>query len=75
MKLNDVESDVKMMWTVSGDTVNIEGMIDLANFKAQPAVDSLNIACYDLHRGADGESKTWSEAKVYVRSILKKDCK
>ena len=75
MKLNDVESDVKMMWTVSGDTVNIEGMVDLLDFSAQPAVDSLNVACYDLHKGADGESKTWSEAKVYVQSVLKKDCK
>lgn len=75
IKMNDVAADVILSYKESGDTVMMEGLIDLMSFEAQPAVDSLSVACYDLHKGADGESKTWSEAKVYIKTILDNSCR
>jgi hypothetical protein len=42
----------------------VEGVINLEDFGAQAAVESINKACFDLHKGADGVSKTWSEVAI-----------
>lgn len=70
-KLNALEKDLVLSYSQSGDTVRANGVLDLLTFEAQPAVDSLNQACYDLHKGADGVSKTWAEANIYIESVLR----
>ena len=71
LDLNAVEKDLVLAYEQSGDTVRAAGTIDLITFEAQPAVDEINKACYDLHKGADGVSKTWSEANIYIQSVLR----
>jgi polyisoprenoid-binding protein YceI len=71
LNLNAIEKDLVLAYEQSGDTVRASGTIDLLTFEAQPAVDELNKACFDLHKGADGVSKTWSEANVYIQSVLR----
>ena len=71
LDLNAVEKDLVFAYEQSGDTVRAAGTIDLITFEAQPAVDEINKACYDLHKGADGVSKTWSEANIYIQSVLR----
>lgn len=71
LKLNGLEKDLILAYSQSGDTVKANGTINLLTFEAQPAVDSLNQACFDLHKGADGVSKTWAEANIYIESVLR----
>lgn len=45
--------------------------MDLKNWKAQAAINTLNVVCFDLHKGEDGISKTWSEVKIEISAVLK----
>lgn len=38
--------------------IYIEAVMDLKNWKAQAAINTLNVVCFDLHKGEDGISKT-----------------
>jgi hypothetical protein len=42
----------------------------LDNWNAQHAVDSLNIVCKDLHKAADGISKTWNDVAINITSVF-----
>jgi len=54
--------------------LSLSGTIDLNSWNAQSSVDSLNVICHDLHIGADGVSKLWSEVDLEIATILSKDC-
>ncbi len=60
---------------VENETVKFNATINLDDFEAQPAVESLNTACKDLHTGDDGVSKLWSEVDIAVETTLKQNCK
>lgn len=34
------------------------------DFNTGKAMEALNQACFELHKGADGVSKTWSEVHI-----------
>ena len=61
--------------TVENETVKFHTTINLDDFEAQSAVESLNTACKDLHTGDDGVSKLWSEVDIDVETTLKQNCK
>ncbi|MCM0605128.1 MAG: YceI family protein [Xanthomonadaceae bacterium] len=50
------------------------GEMHLSDFKAGAALTSLNTACIDLHKGADGKSKTWEDVKLKISIPLEKNC-
>ena len=41
------------------------------DFNGSKAMESLNKVCFDLHKGPDGISKTWSEVEINVATYLK----
>jgi hypothetical protein len=48
--------------------------IDILNdFKAQTALESISKACFELHKGPDGVSKTWSEVAIGAAVYLRKE--
>ena len=53
--------------------VELEGTLNLEDFKAESALASISEACFDLHKGADGISKTWSEVGISAVVYLKKE--
>ena len=53
---------------------SIMANLNLENWNAIESVDALNEVCFDLHKGADGESKLWSEVKVELSVQLVKKC-
>ncbi len=56
--------------------VTLNGTIDLIkDFAADSSLQALHKACYDLHTGKDGVSKTWSEVSVKARLVFEKDKK
>jgi len=51
--------------------VELKGKINLAKqFNAMKAYNSIHERCIDLHKGADGVSKTWKEVVVNVRTVI-----
>lgn len=46
--------------------VKLNALMNLGNWKAQAALKAINVACFDLHKGPDGISKTWDEVTIEV---------
>ena len=62
--LNNVSKEYEVASKFENNVFTINTTIDLAHFNANPAVDALNKACAELHKGADGVSKTWTEVDI-----------
>lgn len=69
--MNGISQKFPFTYIINNQKVTIEATIDLNNWKAQSAIEALNLACNDLHKGADGVSKTWSEVKLEIVTTLK----
>lgn len=74
LTMNEMEQSLNLNYRVSGDTLIIEGMLNLDNWGAQEGIKALNKECEQLHTGADGKSVLWSEIDIEIRSILDKNC-
>lgn len=70
LKMNGVSQRIAMNYSISNDTLTMEGTMDVNNWAAQKALESLNDVCEELHKGPDGIPVTWSEVKVNVVSIF-----
>ena len=64
LTINGITKDVPVTATFENNKFTVNGTLNLEDFGAQDAVASLNKACFDLHKGADGVSKTWSEVAI-----------
>ena len=62
--MNGVTREIPVQTVSVNNTFKLKGTLHLSEFEAQEAMDSLNKACYDLHMGADGISKTWEEVAI-----------
>lgn len=66
LNMNSISKSFAITYTVKDDQVTIAGILNLEDWNAQNAIESLNKACFDLHKGADGVSKTWNEVKLDI---------
>lgn len=64
LEMNGTTTVLPYDYTVANDSLFISATMDVLNWNGQEAMDSLNVACYDLHKGKDGVSKTWSEVDI-----------
>lgn len=75
VKLNDVIREITGSYSISETGYfTMDASLDLANFKAEDAVKSLNTVCGELHKGPDGISKLWNEVTLRFETALKKTC-
>ncbi len=74
LTINEVSNEIDFDYEVTGDTISINGTIDILDFDAGSALKAINKACEVLHKGADGISKTWSESNIYITSVIKETC-
>jgi len=74
LTINAVSNEVDFDYAVFEDTLSINGTIDVLDFGAGAALKAINKACEVLHKGADGISKTWSEANIYITTVIKETC-
>jgi len=61
--------------TTDGLKVSFSATINMTDFEAQHAIDSLNTVCSAEHTSEDGSSKLWSEVDINVETTLVKSCK
>ena len=74
LKMNNVQKAIPVTYIVSGQLVELSGTLDIVNdFQAQKALESISKACFELHKGPDLVSKTWSEVGIDAAIYLKKE--
>lgn len=49
--------------------------INLEDYKANLAIESINKQCDELHKGADGISKLWPDVIITLNTDIKVDCR
>lgn len=64
LTLNNVSKEYEVKSTFENNVFMIETDVDLMDFNSGKAMEALNQACLELHKGADGVSKTWSEVHI-----------
>lgn len=51
--------------------VTMKAKMDLKKWDALNAIATLNKVCFDLHKGADGVSKTWEDVDILINVYLR----
>lgn len=69
--MNNVTANLPFSYSINGKEFKLSATMVLDNWKAQNAIDSLNIACKDLHKAADGVSKTWDDVAINITTVFK----
>lgn len=64
LSLNDITKQFEVNHEFIDNKFLINAVLNLDDFGAQEALTSLNKVCGDLHKGADGVSKTWNEVAI-----------
>lgn len=57
--MNKKTLDIPMNYTTQENKITAKGTIDLADFTMLPSLESINKACYELHKG-----KTWQDVDI-----------
>jgi len=88
-KGTDDKGDVSLVLTMNRKTLSvpmsytrdakglltIKGAIDVNDFGLSGALANLSKACFDLHKGPDGVSKTWPEVEIELQANVAKACR
>ena len=70
IKMNGLTSKIPFKYTISNNSFSMNAKMDVTNWNALSAIESLNKACFDLHKGADGVTKTWNEVLLNITSTF-----
>ncbi|MCR8668527.1 YceI family protein [Aestuariibaculum sp. M13] len=74
LTMNGVTKDLPLTFEVTDERrVTMTGTMNLADWDALGALESLNKVCFDLHTGPDGVSKTWEDVAIVVSTYLRKN--
>ncbi|CAM1339801.1 YceI family protein [Tenacibaculum aestuarii] len=71
LTMNSVTKKLPFKYTLNGKEFSLSATMNISDWQAQNALDSLNTACNDLHKGADGVSKTWDDVALNITSVFK----
>ena len=66
ISMNGISYTFPMNYAFNGNKVMIDAEINLDNWKAQAAIEALNLVCKELHTGPDGISKTWNDVLIQI---------
>ncbi|TNE55591.1 MAG: YceI family protein [Bacteroidetes bacterium] len=72
--MNGVTKDVQGTYEMHANDFAFTASIDVSDWNAIPGIEALNKICKDLHTGADGVSKLWSEVGLSFSTSLISDC-
>lgn len=64
LTLNDVTKQIEVPYTYENKKFALNSTINLDDFGGQEAIKAINTACFELHKGADGISKTWNDVVI-----------
>lgn len=64
--MNGITKKLPFKYSLKGKVFQFTGTMKITDWKAEKALESLNTVCKDLHKGADGISKTWDEVALNI---------
>ncbi|MFT4802596.1 MAG: hypothetical protein ACI93N_002376, partial [Flavobacteriaceae bacterium] len=64
--------DLPLSYTTEGNNFTFKGVMNLDDWNASEAIEALNKVCFELHKGADGVSKTWNEVAIEINTTISK---
>ncbi len=73
--MNGVSKVVPFRMKIEGAKYVAETDIDIMDFKMKKSLEAINKDCYELHKGSDGKSKTWSAVSLALSSEIIENCK
>ena len=71
LKMNGTMKEISVQHNISDRHVRVQGTLNILDFGAEAALNSIHKACEVLHTGTDGVSKTWEEVAVEAIIFLK----
>ena len=72
--MNGVTNDLPLDVSITDERrVKMTAVMQLKDWNALGALESLNKVCFDLHKGPDGVSKTWEEVAIEVSTYLREE--
>lgn len=71
LTLNDVTKQIEIPYTYENKKFAMNTTIKLADFSGESALAAIHKACFELHKGADGISKTWDEVAIAGSVLFK----
>ncbi len=66
INMNNKSLIIPMKYSYKDNKFRAEGTIDIFDFDAKSALNSINKSCYDLHKG-----KTWSDISIGFETTIK----
>ena len=72
ISMNGLSKTLPFNYQVEQDTIHVSATMDLNEWGAQAALESLNEACKVLHTGPDGVSKTWNDVALNAKILTVK---
>ncbi len=69
--MNGIDFDVEGDYTMEDTDFSFTSSIDVSSWNGVAGIDALNTVCKDLHTGADGVSKLWTEVGLSFKTTLK----
>ncbi|MCI2230102.1 YceI family protein [Polaribacter sp. MSW13] len=70
IKMNGVTEKIPFQYTIENNSFSLKATMDVTKWNAADALAALNKECFDLHKGADGISKTWNEVLLNITSTF-----
>jgi polyisoprenoid-binding protein YceI len=64
LTMNDVTKQIPLEYTFENNLFSMKTTLNLNDFGGGTALAAINKACYDLHKGLDGVSKTWETVDI-----------
>ena len=72
VKMNAMSKSLPINYTFKESKFTFSGTMNLDEWGGQSAIASINKVCENLHKGADGISKTWNEVEINASiSVIK----
>tara|TARA_B110000503_G_C6964629_1_gene336580 strand:- start:65 stop:676 length:612 start_codon:yes stop_codon:yes gene_type:complete len=71
LSMNDVTKQIPLEYTFVNNVFSMKTTINLNDFGGQTAISAINTACYELHKGPDGVSKTWETVDIMGEVLFK----
>jgi hypothetical protein len=68
--MNGVTASLPFTYELKNKKFVLSATMNLENWNAQEAINSINTVCKALHTGTDGISKTWSEVAINITSTF-----
>lgn len=71
LTMNGVTKKMPFTYLLKGKKFHMKAAMQISQWQGEKALASLNTVCKDLHKGADGISKTWDDVAIEITSVFK----